>query len=79
MKVVPAELHFLYKCHKGWTEGISFKEGGSGTLLIPSHLGYGSNDSKDYRWLRACFCCSSKIKKEPNAHKSLLCCIREAV
>jgi hypothetical protein len=32
MKVVPAELHFLYKCHKGWTEGISFKEGGSGTI-----------------------------------------------
>jgi FKBP-type peptidyl-prolyl cis-trans isomerase FkpA len=31
---------------KGWTEGIPlFKEGGSGTLLIPSHLGYGSNDS----------------------------------
>lgn len=28
---------------KGWTEGIPlFKEGGSGTLLIPSHLGYGS-------------------------------------
>jgi FKBP-type peptidyl-prolyl cis-trans isomerase FkpA len=30
---------------KGWTEEFSFKEGGSGTLLIPSHLGYGSNDS----------------------------------
>ena len=28
---------------KGWTEGITyFKEGGSGTLLIPSHLGYGN-------------------------------------
>jgi len=28
---------------KGWTEGIAyFKEGGSGVLLIPSHLGYGS-------------------------------------
>lgn len=28
---------------KGWTEGITyFKEGGSGVLLIPSHLGYGS-------------------------------------
>ena len=31
---------------KGWTEGIPyFKEGGNGILLIPSHLGYGSNDS----------------------------------
>lgn len=29
----------------GWTEGITyFKEGGSGLLLIPSRLGYGSND-----------------------------------
>lgn len=29
----------------GWTEGIAyFKEGGSGLLLIPSHLGYGSFD-----------------------------------
>lgn len=28
---------------KGWTEGITyFKEGGKGMLLIPSHLGYGS-------------------------------------
>ncbi len=28
---------------KGWTEGIQyFKEGGSGLLLVPSHLGYGS-------------------------------------
>jgi len=27
---------------KGWTEGISyFKTGGSGILLVPSHLGYG--------------------------------------
>lgn len=27
----------------GWTEGITyFKEGGSGILLVPSHLGYGS-------------------------------------
>lgn len=26
----------------GWTEGITyFKEGGSGILLVPSHLGYG--------------------------------------
>ncbi len=30
---------------KGWTEGIPyFKEGGSGILLIPSHLGYGSEN-----------------------------------
>ncbi|QZK88958.1 FKBP-type peptidyl-prolyl cis-trans isomerase [Flavobacterium sp. CHNK8] len=29
---------------KGWTEGIPFfKKGGSGVLLIPAHLGYGSN------------------------------------
>lgn len=29
---------------KGWTEGIPhFKAGGSGILLIPAHLGYGSN------------------------------------
>ncbi|WP_035647902.1 FKBP-type peptidyl-prolyl cis-trans isomerase [Flavobacterium sp. ASV13] len=29
---------------KGWREGITyFKEGGSGTLLIPSHLAYGSS------------------------------------
>ncbi|SHG11519.1 FKBP-type peptidyl-prolyl cis-trans isomerase [Flavobacterium fluvii] len=28
---------------KGWTEGIPyFKEGGTGILLIPAHLGYGS-------------------------------------
>jgi FKBP-type peptidyl-prolyl cis-trans isomerase FkpA len=28
---------------KGWTEGIPyFKEGGSGQLFIPAHLGYGS-------------------------------------
>lgn len=27
----------------GWTEGLTyFKEGGSGILLIPSHLGYGN-------------------------------------
>jgi len=33
----------LNKLIKGWTEGIPyFKEGGSGILLIPSHLGYGS-------------------------------------
>lgn len=30
---------------KGWTEGIPhFKAGGSGILLVPSHLGYGSTD-----------------------------------
>ncbi len=30
---------------KGWTEGIPyFKEGGSGVLLVPAHLGYGSYD-----------------------------------
>ncbi|MEP2280092.1 FKBP-type peptidyl-prolyl cis-trans isomerase [Maribacter sp.] len=29
----------------GWTEGIQlFNEGGSGVLLIPAHLGYGSFD-----------------------------------
>ena len=29
----------------GWKEGIPyFKEGGSGLLLVPSHLGYGSAD-----------------------------------
>lgn len=28
----------------GWTEGIQyFKEGGSGILLVPSHLAYGNN------------------------------------
>ena len=28
---------------RGWTEGIPyFKAGGSGVLLVPSHLGYGS-------------------------------------
>lgn len=31
---------------KGWTEGILyFKTGGSGVLLIPSHLGYGSTNN----------------------------------
>ncbi len=30
---------------QGWTEGIQyFNEGGSGILLIPAHLGYGSYD-----------------------------------
>lgn len=34
----------LQQVIKGWTEGITyFKEGGSGLLLIPSHLGYGSS------------------------------------
>ncbi len=29
----------------GWTEGITyFKEGGSGMLFVPSHLGYGALD-----------------------------------
>jgi FKBP-type peptidyl-prolyl cis-trans isomerase FkpA len=29
---------------KGWTEGIPYlKTGGSGILLVPSHLGYGNN------------------------------------
>ncbi|SHI53217.1 FKBP-type peptidyl-prolyl cis-trans isomerase [Pseudozobellia thermophila] len=29
----------------GWTEGITyFKEGGSGLLLVPAHLGYGTFD-----------------------------------
>ena len=32
----------------GWTEGIPyFNEGGSGILLIPSHLGYGDQDYYD--------------------------------
>ena len=35
----------LQQVIKGWTEGITyFKEGGSGMLLIPSHLGYGFRD-----------------------------------
>ncbi len=33
----------LQEVIKGWTEGITyFSEGGSGTLLIPSSLGYGN-------------------------------------
>lgn len=37
----------LQQVIKGWTEGISyFKEGGNGILLVPSHLGYGSFDSR---------------------------------
>lgn len=36
----------LQQVIKGWTEGIPyFKEGGNGILLVPSALGYGSNDS----------------------------------
>lgn len=36
----------LQQVIKGWKEGIPyFKEGGSGILLVPAHLGYGSNDS----------------------------------
>ena len=35
----------LQQVIKGWTEGITyFKEGGNGILLIPSKLGYGSQD-----------------------------------
>ncbi|MBS7233278.1 FKBP-type peptidyl-prolyl cis-trans isomerase [Flavobacterium psychroterrae] len=43
----PEGLSFgLNQVIKGWTEGIPhFKEGGSGILLVPSHLGYGSFDS----------------------------------
>ena len=34
----------LQQVIKGWTEGITyFNEGGEGTLLVPSHLGYGAN------------------------------------
>jgi FKBP-type peptidyl-prolyl cis-trans isomerase FkpA len=34
----------LQQVIKGWTEGITyFKEGGNGILLVPAHLGYGSN------------------------------------
>src|SRR5690606_2961803 len=35
----------LQQVIRGWTEGITyFNEGGSGLLLIPSHLGYGPQD-----------------------------------
>lgn len=34
----------LQQVIKGWTEGITyFNEGGEGILIVPSHLGYGSN------------------------------------
>jgi len=37
----------LQQVIKGWTEGITyFKEGGSGILLVPAHLGYGNTDSR---------------------------------
>ncbi|WP_366941099.1 FKBP-type peptidyl-prolyl cis-trans isomerase [uncultured Algibacter sp.] len=39
---------FLQNVINGWIEGISyFKEGGTGKLLIPSHLAYGSSDYKE--------------------------------
>jgi len=35
----------LQQVISGWTEGITyFKEGGSGKLIVPSHLGYVSQD-----------------------------------
>ena len=35
----------LQQVIRGWTEGIPyFKEGGSGILLVPAHLGYGNSD-----------------------------------
>lgn len=35
----------LQQVISGWTEGITyFKEGGSGMLFVPAHLGYGSQD-----------------------------------
>lgn len=37
----------LQQVIKGWTEGIPyFKEGGSGILLVPAHLGYGNSDTR---------------------------------
>lgn len=36
----------LQQVIKGWTEGITyFKEGGSGLLLVPAHLGYGNSNT----------------------------------
>lgn len=42
---VPAGIWFnLSQVIEGWQEGIPlFMEGGKGKLLVPSHLGYGSN------------------------------------
>ncbi|MFT5749025.1 MAG: FKBP-type peptidyl-prolyl cis-trans isomerase FkpA [Ancylomarina sp.] len=38
---------YLQQVILGWTEGISyFKEGGSGKLLIPSHLAYGDSSTE---------------------------------
>ena len=44
----PTGISFnLQQVIDGWTEGITyFKEGGSGILLVPSHLGYGSFDNR---------------------------------
>lgn len=37
----------LRRVIKGWTEGITyFKEGGRGKLLVPSYLGYGSDNTR---------------------------------
>ena len=37
----------LQQVISGWTEGITyFKEGGSGMLFVPSHLGYGAKDHR---------------------------------
>lgn len=37
----------LQQVIKGWTEGITyFKEGGSGMLLVPARLGYGSSQNR---------------------------------
>jgi FKBP-type peptidyl-prolyl cis-trans isomerase FkpA len=43
----PAGVQFnLQNVIEGWTEGIPyFKEGGTGKLLIPSHLAYGATGS----------------------------------
>lgn len=36
----------LFQVIAGWTEGMTyFREGGSGILLVPSHLGYGDKGS----------------------------------